>query len=56
MRVRIGDGDDEQLRARLVQRLQKIDDAKDEWPDDKSQAYRFVSGHILAALTESQKQ
>lgn len=41
------------LRDNLAKHIGEVDGMKDQWPSDKNEAYRIVSQHILAAITDT---
>ena len=46
----------QQLRQNLTQRLQRLVDNPDQWPEDDQAAYRFVTHCLLSAAVQPQNQ
>lgn len=43
----------QQLHDSLLKHLTMVGDNKDKWPADRNEAYRFVTHHVLMALSDS---
>lgn len=45
--------DGSKLKANLISHITMVDQMKDKWPADPNEAYRIVSQHLLAAVTDA---
>lgn len=53
-RVDVPDGiDGQKLYDNLLKHITMVDEARDNWPADKNEAYREVTRHVMCALTDS---